>query len=63
MAGFSGLLECTQAEGGGTLVRRRLEFRFPRPLSWLLDPPLNRWLAKDVPAELERMKAHLESRA
>jgi len=59
LADFAGLLECT-AEGGVTRVRRRLEFRFPRPLSWLLDPPLTRWLATDVPAELARLKAHLE---
>lgn len=59
-AGFAGLLECTP-EGGATRVRRRLEFRFPRPLSWLMDPPLTRWLAKDVPAELARLKAHLEA--
>jgi ribosome-associated toxin RatA of RatAB toxin-antitoxin module len=58
---FAGLLECT-AEGSGTRVRRRLEFKFARPFSWLLDPLLNRWLAKDIPAELARLKAHLEAR-
>lgn len=61
-AGFAGLLECTP-EAGGTRVRRRLEFRFPRPLSWLVDPLLTRWLAQDVPAELARLKAHLEQPA
>jgi hypothetical protein len=58
---FAGLLECT-AEGSGTRVRRRLEFTFQRPLSWLMNPLLNRWLAKDVPAELARLKAYLEAR-
>lgn len=61
-AGFTGLLECTP-EAGGTLVRRRLEFRFPRLLSWLMDPLITRWLAQDVPAELARLKAHLEQPA
>lgn len=61
-AEFAGLLECTP-EGGGTRVRRRLEFHFPRPLSWLMDPLLTRWLAQDVPAELARLKAHLEQPA
>ncbi|MEC3979174.1 SRPBCC family protein [Amycolatopsis sp. H20-H5] len=59
LADFHGLLECVEREDG-THVRRRLEFRFRRPLSWLLDPPLRRWLAHDVPAELARLKTHLE---
>ncbi|MFP5369656.1 MAG: SRPBCC family protein [Actinomycetes bacterium] len=45
---------------GGTRVRRRLEFRFARSLSWLMDPLLTRWPARDVPAELSRLEAHLE---
>ncbi len=49
-----------ETEGGTTRVRRRLEFRFARPLSWFLDPLMGRWLAKNVPAELVRLKAHLE---
>ena len=60
IAGFTGLLECTP-EAGGTRVHRRLEFRLARPLSWLMDPLLTRWLEQDVPAELARLKAHLES--
>lgn len=61
-AGFAGLLECVaESNGAGTRVRRRLEFRFARPLSWVLDPLLNRWLARDVPAELARLKACLEA--
>lgn len=59
LVGFAGLMECIE-EGGTTRVRRRLEFRFARPLSWFLDPLMGRWLAKDVPAELVRLKAHLE---
>lgn len=59
-AGFAGLLECT-AEGADTRVRRRLEFKFAKPFSWLMDPLLNRWLAKDIPAELARLKAYLEA--
>ncbi|SDN46930.1 Polyketide cyclase / dehydrase and lipid transport [Geodermatophilus sp. DSM 45219] len=57
---FAGLLECVE-EDGLVRVHRRLEFRFARPLSWLLDPLMRRWLAKDVPAELARLKAHLEA--
>ncbi|HEV7976206.1 SRPBCC family protein [Amycolatopsis sp.] len=59
VAVFEALLECT-ADAGGTRVRRRLEFRFARPLAWLLDPLFTRWLAKDIAAELGRLKAHLE---
>lgn len=56
---FAGSLECVQ-EGGLNRVHRRLESRFARPLSWVLDPLMRRWLAKDVPAELARLNAHLE---
>jgi hypothetical protein len=57
---FAGSLECVE-EAGLNRVHRRLEFRFARPLSWVLDPLVRRWLAKDVPAELARLKAHLEA--
>jgi hypothetical protein len=57
---FAGLLECVE-EAGLTHVHRRLEFRFARPLSWVLDPLMQRWLAKDVPAELARLKTHLDT--
>lgn len=59
-AAFEAPLECTDAGESGTRVRRRLEFRFAKPLSPLLDPLFNRWLTKDIPAELARLKAHLE---
>lgn len=59
MAGFQGLLECTPAEGG-TTVRRRLEFRFAPPMNWLLDRRIERWLAEDIPAELAKLKEHME---
>jgi ribosome-associated toxin RatA of RatAB toxin-antitoxin module len=62
MAGFRGLLECTP-DGDGTRVRRRLEFRFAPPMSWLLDARVERWLAEDIPAELARLKVHLEQRS
>jgi hypothetical protein len=48
---FAGLLECVE-EDGLNRVHRRLEFCFARPLSWVLDPLMRRWPAKDVPAEM-----------
>lgn len=48
-------------EDDGTWVTRRLEFIFKKPVSWLLDPLFNRWLAKDVAIELANAKRVLES--
>lgn len=45
----------------GTVVRRRLDFAFRKPVSWLLDPLFNRWLASAVPEELANAKAYLEA--
>ncbi len=57
---FAELRECVE-EDGLNRVHRRLEFRFVRPLSWVLDSLMRRWPAKDVPAEMARFKAHLEA--
>ncbi|MFG2830739.1 SRPBCC family protein [Streptomyces sp. NPDC048434] len=45
---------------GGTWVTRRVEFTFAKALAWLLDPPFDRWLRKDVAKELAGAKAFLE---
>lgn len=47
----------------GTWVTRRLDFDFKKPASWLLNPLFNRWLARDVAAELANAKRVLESAA
>lgn len=47
----------------GTQVTRRLEFTFPRPLRWALDPVFGRWLRGEVPRELAAAKAFLEREA
>ncbi len=56
----AGWLECVE-EDGLNRVHWRLQFRFARLLSWVLDPLMRRWLAKDVPAEMAHLKAHLEA--
>lgn len=52
LARFEGTVECWP-HTDGVLVRRRLEFWLTPLLRPLLGPPLRRWLATDVPAELE----------
>ena len=44
----------------GTRVTHREEFVFPRPLGWIVDPLLRGWLAKEMDAEVARLKALLE---
>lgn len=52
LARFEGTVECWP-HTDGVRVRRRLEFWLTPLLRPLLGPPLRRWLATDVPAELE----------
>lgn len=59
LARFEASVECSPHERG-VLVRRRLQFWLAGPLRPLLGPPLRRWLAKDVPAELEGARHLLE---
>lgn len=59
LARFEATVECARHEQG-VLVRRRLTFWLAAPLRPLLGPSLRRWLAKDVPAELEGARRVLE---
>lgn len=52
LARFEGTVECWP-DPDGVRVRRRLQFWLTPLLRPLLGPPLRRWLATDVPAELE----------
>ncbi|NKY97202.1 SRPBCC family protein [Nocardiopsis alborubida] len=45
----------------GTLVHRRVEFRFSPPMSWLMDRAVGRWLARDVPRELHNAREYLRN--
>jgi hypothetical protein len=56
---FAAFFQFEDADGG-TWVTRKVDFRFAKPVSWLLDPVFGRWLAKDVPQELARAKSYLE---
>lgn len=59
LAHFVGSLEC--AEGPhGTTVTRTLRFDLAPALAPILDARLTRWLQRDVPAELRRLKVRLE---
>ena len=40
---------------GGTRVYHREALVFRRPFRWVLEPLLRRWLARDTPAEVNRM--------
>ncbi len=59
LAGFEGTVECWP-HTDGVRVRRRLEFWLTPLLRPLLGPPLRRWLATDVPAELASAQRALE---
>lgn len=60
LAAFSASFQFAEEEGG-TKVTRRVEFRFAKAISWLLDPIFARWLAKDVSAELANAKGYIEA--
>jgi hypothetical protein len=59
LARFEGTVECWPHRDG-VRVRRRLEFWLAPVLRPLLGPPLRRWLATDVPAELDAARRALE---
>lgn len=60
-ADFAGSLECV-AGPQETTVTRTLRFDLAAPLAPILDRRLSRWLERDVPAEMARLKARLEKR-
>lgn len=62
IAAFAAFFRFEEADEG-TWVTRRVTFTFPPALAWLLDRPFGKWLAKDVPDELAKAKAFLESGA
>jgi hypothetical protein len=59
LARFQGTVEC-HPHTDGVRVQRRLEFWLTPLLRPLLGPPLRRWLATDVPAELDAARRFLE---
>lgn len=59
LARFEGSVECWP-EGRNVRVRRRLQFWLTPVLRPLLGPALRRWLATDVPAELDAARRVLE---
>ena len=59
LARFHGSMQVTQTDDG-VLVRRRLEFWLVRPLRGVLGPVLQRFLDRDVPAELAAVRSVLE---
>jgi hypothetical protein len=59
MAHFVGSLGCVERPQG-TTVTRTLRFDLAPVLAPVLDGRLTRWLERDVPAEMSRLKARLE---
>ena len=60
LARFRGSMNVTPVDDG-VLVRRRLEFWITPPLRPVLGPVLQRFLDRDVPAELAAVRNVLES--
>jgi hypothetical protein len=58
---FHGYFRCEPAPGGGTKVVRGLDFQFGKPMGWMMNGPVTRWLKKAIPVELENAKVYLES--
>ena len=56
---FHGYFRCEPA-AGGTRVVRGLDFQFSKPMGWMMNGPVTRWLKKAIPAELENAKEYLE---
>ena len=57
---FHGYFRCEPA-AGGTRVVRGLDFQFSKPMGWIMNIPVTRWLKKAIPAELANAKEYLES--
>jgi hypothetical protein len=57
---FEGHFICEPAEHG-TRVSHRECLAFRRPFSWLFEPLLRAWLARDTAEEMVRLKRALES--
>jgi hypothetical protein len=58
---FEGVFECTPVDGG-TRIYHREALGFRPPFRWLFEPLLRRWLARDTPAEVNRMATLLLDR-
>jgi hypothetical protein len=61
MSRFHGTFTFEDLGGGTTRVFHREELVFRPPLSWIVEPLLRSWLARDTPQEVLRMKALLEA--
>jgi len=57
---FEGTFDCERV-GSGTRLTHREHFRFkPRPVGWLMDRLLGRWLAGTMPGEMTRLTQLVE---
>lgn len=56
---FDGTFDCETTEAG-TVVFHRESFTFRRPLRWIFEPLLRRWLAADTASEMVRFKEIIE---
>ena len=61
LSDFAGVFTVEAVEGG-TRISHRESVRFPRAIAWFMERLLGAWLAKDTPAEVQRMKVLLEGR-
>jgi hypothetical protein len=61
LVGFKGSF-CEPASGG-TRVTHRYVFDFKGPARWILEPYLRTWMARDITAEVARMKQVMETDA
>jgi len=59
---FEGLFTCDEVREG-TCVLHRETVCLRRPISWIVEPLLRGWLARDIVEELDRMKRLLEGQA
>ncbi|MBK8407999.1 MAG: SRPBCC family protein [Sandaracinaceae bacterium] len=57
---FDGGFELAEVAGGTHVVHTE-RFRFHAPWRFVAEPFLRNWIAQDVPKEMERLKAILES--
>jgi polyketide cyclase/dehydrase/lipid transport protein len=56
---FEGLFACDEVREGTRVLHRESVF-LRRPISWIVDPFLRGWLARDIAEEMRRMKRLLE---
>ena len=58
---FHGVFTFEELDDGVTRVFHREALVFRRPLAWFMEPLLRRWLERDTPQEVLRLKTLLEA--